>query len=47
MTCTQQALKLDTERGTIVKGRVRTSGRLKNMKESDGAVNVSDNVETI
>ena len=46
MTCTQQSLKLDTERDTMVKSRVRTSGIFKNIKGSDGAVNVSDSVDT-
>ena len=45
MTCPQQTLKLDTERDTMVKSRVRTSGIFKNMKGSDGAVNVSDSVD--
>ena len=46
MTCTQQTLKLDTERDTMLKSRVRMSGIFKNMKGSDGAVNVSDSVDT-
>ena len=40
----KKTLKLDTECETMVKSRVRTSGIFKNMKGSDGAVNVSDTV---
>ena len=46
MTCTQQTLKLDTERDTMVKSRVWTSAIFKNMKGSDRAKNVSDSVDT-
>ena len=46
MTCAQQ---MDTGRDSMVKSGVRKSERLKNVKESDGAVKVngSDNVDTL
>ena len=47
MTCTQPALTLNTECDVMVRVGVRRSGRLQNVKRSDGTVNASDNVDTL
>ena len=43
----QQALTQDTGRDAMVKGGVRRSVRLKDVKRSDGMVHDSDNVDTL
>ena len=46
-TCTQPALILNTGCNAMVKGGVRRSVRLKNVKRSDGTLNDLDNVDTL